>query len=176
MPNASHGRAESFRDLRAFGLSSYRDGDAHVIALAGELDRWTIAGLERELERVERTDARFIVLDLRELAFIACSGLQVIVMAHRRQAGRLIVLKGPQHVHRVFEICYLAGCCSPSRSAQDGPDATCGVEGRRSGGGGCGRVAIRERDAGEHHDRATEEAPSDWLDKDDCAEDDGDDG
>jgi anti-anti-sigma factor len=116
MPNASHGRADSFRDVGAFRLSSHRDGDAHVIALAGELDRWTIAGLERELERVERTDARFIVLDLRELAFIACSGLQVIVMAHRRQAGRLIVVKGPQHVHRVFEICCLAGCCSPSKA------------------------------------------------------------
>jgi hypothetical protein len=36
-----------------------------------------------------------------------CSGLRVIVMAHRRQAGRLLVVKGPQHVHRVFEICNL---------------------------------------------------------------------
>jgi anti-anti-sigma factor len=49
----------------------------------------------------------FIVLDLRELAFIACSGLLVIVMAHRRQASRLVVVKGPRHVQRVFEICNL---------------------------------------------------------------------
>jgi hypothetical protein len=35
-----------------------RDGDAHVIALAGELDDWTIDAVERELKRVERTDAR----------------------------------------------------------------------------------------------------------------------
>jgi anti-sigma B factor antagonist len=107
MPDASHGCADSFRDPWAFRLGSVRDGDAHVIALAGELDDWTIEAVERELKRVERTDARFIVLDLRGLEFIACSGLRVIVMAHRRQAGRLIVVKGPQHVQRVFEICNL---------------------------------------------------------------------
>jgi anti-anti-sigma factor len=107
MPDASHGCAESFRDLWAFRLGSLRDGDAHVIALAGELDDWTIDAVERELKRVERTDARVIVLDLRELEFIACSGLRVIVMAHQRQASRLVVVKGSQHVQRVFEICNL---------------------------------------------------------------------
>ena len=107
MPDPSHGNAGSLRDLGAFRLDSFRDGDSHVIALAGELDRWTIEALERELKRVVRTDARVVVLDLHELEFIACSGLQVIVTAHRRAAGRLIVVKGPQHVHRVFEICNL---------------------------------------------------------------------
>ena len=107
MPDASQGCAESLRDLWAFRLGSFREGDAHVIALAGELDRWTIDTVERELQRIERTDVRFIVLDLRELEFISCSGLRVIVMAHRREAGRLLVVKGPQHVHRVFEICNL---------------------------------------------------------------------
>jgi anti-sigma B factor antagonist len=107
MPNASHGCAESFRDCWDFRLDSVRDGDVHVIAVAGELDRWTIDAVERELKHVERTDARFIVLDLRELEFIACCGLRVIVMAHRRDGDRLIVVKGPQHVHRVFEICNL---------------------------------------------------------------------
>lgn len=107
MPDPSHGCARSSRDPGAFRLDSLRHGDSHVIALAGELDRWTIEALERDLKRVERTDARVIVLDLRELEFIACCALQVIVMAHRREAGRLIVVKGPPHVHRVFEICNL---------------------------------------------------------------------
>jgi anti-anti-sigma factor len=107
MPDPSRGCAESLRDRWAFRLRSFREGDVHVIAPAGELDRWTIEAVERELLRMERTDARFIVVDLRELEFIACSGVRAIVMAHRRQAGRLIVVKGPQHVHRVFEICKL---------------------------------------------------------------------
>ena len=107
MPDTSHGGAESFRDLWAFRMGSLRDGDAHVIALTGELDRWTIEAVERELMRVERTGARFIVLDLHGLEFIARSGLRLIVMAYRRQAGRLIVVKGPEHVHHVFELCNL---------------------------------------------------------------------
>jgi anti-anti-sigma factor len=107
MPDPSHGCAESFRDLGAFRLGSFRDGDAHVSALTGELDRWTIEAVERELMRVEHTGARLIVLDLHGLEFIACSGLRLIVMAHRRQAGRLIVVKASEHVHRVFELCNL---------------------------------------------------------------------
>jgi anti-sigma B factor antagonist len=124
MPDASHGCAESFRDLWAFRLGSFRGGDAHVIALAGELDRWTIDTVERELERVERTDVRFIVLDLHELEFIACSGLRVIVMAHRREGGRLLVVKGPPHVHRVFEICNLVTVLPLVEKLPD----DCGVE------------------------------------------------
>ncbi|MGI9098990.1 MAG: STAS domain-containing protein [Solirubrobacteraceae bacterium] len=105
MPDASDGRAESIRDLGALRLRSVRDGDRHIIAIAGEFDLATAHGVERELQRVEATDARIVVLDLRKLEFIDSSGLKVIVMAHRRQAGRLIVVKGPQRVQRVFEVC-----------------------------------------------------------------------
>jgi stage II sporulation protein AA (anti-sigma F factor antagonist) len=105
MHDASDGRAESIRDLGTLWFRSFRDGDRHIIALAGEFDLATADGVGRELEEVEATDARILVLDLRELEFIDSSGLQVIVMAHRRQAGRLIVVKGPQRVHRVFEVC-----------------------------------------------------------------------
>jgi len=105
MPDTSDGRAESIRDLGTLRLRSFRDGDRHIIALAGEFDLATMGGVERELEHVEGTDTRVIVLDLRELEFIDSSGLQVIVKAHRRQAGRLIVVKGPQRVQRVFEVC-----------------------------------------------------------------------
>jgi anti-anti-sigma factor len=105
MHGASDGRAESIRDLGVLRLRSVRDGDRQTIALAGEFDLATADGVQRELEHVEATDARIIVLDLRELEFIDSSGLQVIVMAHRRQAGRLIVVKGSQRVQRVFEVC-----------------------------------------------------------------------
>ena len=107
MPDARHGCADCFYDLWAFRLDSYRDADAHVIALAGELDDWTIDAVELEFKRAERTNAHFIVLDLRELEFIACSALRIIVSAHRRHADRLIIVKGPAHVHGVFEICNL---------------------------------------------------------------------
>jgi hypothetical protein len=51
MPDASYGCAQSLRDLWAFRLGSVRGDNAHVIALAGELDRWTIDVVERELKR-----------------------------------------------------------------------------------------------------------------------------
>jgi anti-sigma B factor antagonist len=109
MPDADHGRTESCRGLWAFRMVSIRDNDVHVIALAGELDRWTIEAVEYELDRVARTDAPSIVLDLRGLEFISCSGLRLIVLAHRREPGRLSIVKGSRHVHHVFELCGVVG-------------------------------------------------------------------
>jgi anti-sigma B factor antagonist len=109
MPDADHGSTESCDGLWAFRLVSVRDGDVHLIALAGELDRWTIEAVEYEIDRVARTGAPSIVLDLRELEFISCSGLRLIVLAHRREPGRLSIVKGSRHVHHVFELCGLVG-------------------------------------------------------------------
>jgi len=91
--------------FQALRVHSFRDGETHVIALAGELDLSTMNLVERELERVEGTDAAVIVVDLRELEFMDSSGLRVIVMAYKREPGRLSVVKGPRCVQRVFEIC-----------------------------------------------------------------------
>jgi anti-anti-sigma factor len=102
MADASNGRTGCIRQLGVLRLRSFRDGDRHVIALAGELDLATVKGVERELVHVEGTDARVIVLDLRELEFIDSSGLQVILMAHRRQASRLVVVEGPQFIQRAL--------------------------------------------------------------------------
>jgi hypothetical protein len=64
------------------------------------------------------TRLSFIVLDLRELEFIACSALRIIVSAHHRHAGHLIIVKGPAHVHRVFETATSSGCCRSSTSSR----------------------------------------------------------
>jgi anti-anti-sigma factor len=85
-------------------VRSFRDGDTHVVVLEGELDLATVEEVERELKRVAGTDARLIVVDLRELEFMACVGLRVILMAHKRKAGRLILVRGPRCVQQVFEI------------------------------------------------------------------------
>lgn len=86
-------------------MRSFRAGDTHTIALAGDFELATIDVVDRELEHVGETDSRLIVLDLRELAFIDSSGLRVIVMAHRRESGRLRIVKGPERLQRVFEMC-----------------------------------------------------------------------
>jgi anti-anti-sigma factor len=88
-----------------FGLS-LRDGglDAAWVRVVGELDIATAPRLEQMLRSMELC-ARRIVLDLRELAFIDCCGVHVIVNAsvRARQAGRrLVLVRGPSPVDRVF--------------------------------------------------------------------------
>ncbi len=92
-------------------LRSDRSDDDHVIALSGELD---LAGADRvtqELQRAEATDARRIVLDLSNLAFIDSSGISLIIAAEARSrmdGHRLVLIRGPRSVHRVFELTGLA--------------------------------------------------------------------
>ena len=79
-----------------------------VITLEGELDLTATAELEPELERLATEPGVDVVaLDLRALEFLDSSGLRLVVVAERRlrEAGRrLVLVRGPQPVQRVFEI------------------------------------------------------------------------
>ena len=77
------------------------------LALKGELDLSTIERVEQELTRAEDDGHRLIVLDLSGLTFLDSTGLRTIVTADqraRRSGRRLVILKGPATVHRVFTI------------------------------------------------------------------------
>jgi anti-sigma B factor antagonist len=87
---------------------SWADGgpDATWVRLAGELDIATTPQLERAL-REPRLQARLVVLDLRELAFIDSCGVNAIVDAsiRARQVGhRVLLLRGAPGVDRVFTL------------------------------------------------------------------------
>jgi anti-anti-sigma factor len=104
-------RAADFRRLGALTMSSTRDGDTHVIALTGELDLAGADLLEGELQRVEASDARRIILDLRELEFIDSTGVRLVYMADMRSrtdSDRLAIRRGSDKVHRLFVITDLA--------------------------------------------------------------------
>jgi anti-anti-sigma factor len=80
--------------------------DAAWVHLAGELDIATRPHLEQTLRDLQ-LEARLVVLDLRELAFIDSSGVHAIVDASSsaQQGGRrLVLLRGPSHVDRTFEL------------------------------------------------------------------------
>jgi anti-sigma B factor antagonist len=88
-------------------MCSERDGVLHSIRVEGELDLATAADLERELKRVEATDARSIVLDLSGVQFIDSTGVRLLVQAHARSradSNRLSLLRGPAAVQRVLEL------------------------------------------------------------------------
>lgn len=88
----------------AFVCSWTNDGlDAAWVHVAGELDIATTPQLERTL-REDQLQARLVVLDLRELAFMDSSGVHAIVSASiraRRCGRRLVLLRGPTNVDRV---------------------------------------------------------------------------
>jgi anti-sigma B factor antagonist len=78
-----------------------------VVAATGELDLSGAQVLEAELERLDAENLGTVVLDLRRLEFMDSSGLRLVVLAdmRARAAGRRFVLvRGPETVHRVFEI------------------------------------------------------------------------
>jgi anti-anti-sigma factor len=85
-----------------------RNGTVVVIAATGELDLSGAAVLEAELERLTGDpELGTLVLDLSGLEFMDSSGLRLVVLAdmRAREAGhRFALVRGPETVHRVFEI------------------------------------------------------------------------
>jgi len=89
-------------------FESQERGHVAVLVLRGELDLSGTAAIEPELERLaSEPGVEAVALDLRELQFMDSSGLRLVVLADQRlrDAGRrLLLVRGPQPVQRVFEI------------------------------------------------------------------------
>jgi anti-anti-sigma factor len=91
-----------------------------VLTLAGELDLATVAMLRERLDHAMRGTAA-VVIDLSRLRFIDSSGLDLLVRAElqlRESGAQLVLVRGPQAVHRVFALTSLDShfefCDSPS--------------------------------------------------------------
>jgi anti-sigma B factor antagonist len=100
-------RAEDLIDLGQLTMRSDREGEIHTIRLAGEVDLATADPVERELERVEQTDAASIVLDLSAVTFMDSTGVRLLVTAQARSradANRLTLLRGGPQVQRVLQL------------------------------------------------------------------------
>ena len=83
-----------------------RDGLVHVV-LRGELDLSTVNKVQEELRRVEADAPAVVVLDLSKLTFLDSTGLRCLVTADERarDAGRrVVIVRGPEPVQRVFSI------------------------------------------------------------------------
>jgi anti-sigma B factor antagonist len=85
-----------------------RNGSGDVLlSVQGEVDLATAPELEAALERGLQGTARRLVVDLRGVEFLDSSGLSLLVRHDRlarSAARRLVVIKGPPHVHQVFEL------------------------------------------------------------------------
>jgi anti-anti-sigma factor len=83
-----------------------RNGLVHV-ALVGELDLSTVAKVQDELRRIEADSPATVVVDLSKLTFLDSTGLRCIVTADERareEGRRMVVVRGPDPVQRVFAI------------------------------------------------------------------------
>jgi anti-sigma B factor antagonist len=88
-----------------------RDRGELVIRVSGELDLATVDVLRDALQRAEAADARRIVLDLSGLDFIDARGVHVVLEAEARSRSdglRLALVRGPDHVQRVFVLAGVA--------------------------------------------------------------------
>jgi anti-sigma B factor antagonist len=88
-------------------VTTHDEDGAIRIALAGELDISSAPGVDEELTRIEVDAPAVVVLDLRGLAFMDSTGLRLIVSADaraREQGRRLVVVRGPEAVQRIFRV------------------------------------------------------------------------
>ena len=82
------------------------DGLAHVV-LRGELDLSTVDKVEKALAVLHEGEDEVLVLDLSGLSFLDSTGLRLMVTADQRaqkEGRRLVIVKGPDTVQRVFSI------------------------------------------------------------------------
>lgn len=101
-------RVSRLLELGQMTMLSEREGDVHTIAVAGELDVAGAGRVEQELQRVESTDVVSIVVDLSGLTFVESTGVRLLIEAQARSradSGRLMLLRAPEGVQRVFELC-----------------------------------------------------------------------
>jgi anti-sigma B factor antagonist len=83
-----------------------RDGLVRM-ALMGELDLSSVAKVQEELRRIEADAPATLVVDLSKLTFLDSTGLRCIVTADERareQGRRIVIVRGPDAVQRVFAI------------------------------------------------------------------------
>jgi anti-anti-sigma factor len=99
------GRADGLPPVFACSRTN-RGRDAVWVHVVGELDIATASELERAL-REAQSQARLVVLDLRELAFMDSAGAHVVIEASvcaRRLGRRLVLLRTPPDVDRLFTL------------------------------------------------------------------------
>jgi anti-sigma B factor antagonist len=104
------------------GLETRHEARATVITLSGELDLATSPTLECELDRVQSSEVGLVMLDLRGLEFMDCSGLAVVVSAHARAAkasGPLALVNVSQQIQRLMQLTGVAEQLTIANTAEE---------------------------------------------------------
>ncbi len=99
-----------FRDFSehavAFDVVSVARDDEVIVALRGEVDLATAPLLERELALGSVRDARAVLVDLEQVAFMDLTGLRPLLSfaVPSRPGHRVAITAGPPPVQRLLEL------------------------------------------------------------------------
>ena len=89
-----------------FAIHVSREGPVATVAVTGELDIATVPQLRAALTAVE-PGFEELVIDLSACTFFASSGISALLDENARAARegfRLVVVKAPPEVHRIFDL------------------------------------------------------------------------
>ncbi|MFI9648176.1 STAS domain-containing protein [Streptomyces sp. NPDC052040] len=84
---------------------SYTLGPYTVIEVSGEIDMATAGSVAEHLEAATRRSAPDVLVDLRPVAFLDCSGLRALCRAEtraRERGGRLRLVSDRARLHRLL--------------------------------------------------------------------------
>ncbi|MFK4071723.1 STAS domain-containing protein [Streptomyces sp. NPDC029674] len=104
-------REDSAEPPRVYGLD-----DAIVIEMHGELDLVTYQRMAPLLDAVTAGPEPLVIVDLTPVTFVDCSGLSLLVRAHRRVAhrgGRLRLVCAQPLTLRMLRVTKLTSVLSP---------------------------------------------------------------
>jgi anti-sigma B factor antagonist len=87
-----------------FGVEVVPDRERILVAPYGEVDIATVDQVRSSLEELEVAGFKQIVLDLRQVTFLDSTGLRLVLAEVRKEGIDFAVIRGPDAVHRVFEI------------------------------------------------------------------------
>jgi anti-sigma B factor antagonist len=90
-----------------FRILDYQRGDAHRLALTGELDLVCAPALVEAVSTLCREGARQLLLDISELAFADSTGLRALLTAETLCAEHCCefsLTRGTEQLERLFEI------------------------------------------------------------------------
>jgi anti-sigma B factor antagonist len=99
-------------DQALFSVETELTGRSARLTLRGELDIATAGIFADALRAVWSRDLDRVEIDLRDLTFIGSAGVAAILDANARarDAGcALTLVRGPQPVHRIFELTGIEG-------------------------------------------------------------------
>jgi anti-anti-sigma factor len=90
-----------------FNLRTERRGDSVIVGLDGDVDIQVAGQVRADLDEIEKSSPRVLVLDLSKTTFLDSSGMALIAAAHGRaqeEGRRLVVVRPRLGVDYAFKV------------------------------------------------------------------------